>query len=83
MAHECPDCGCVCHCNGDIDDLLLNCDGDVNACVCCSDKLDDGDVSYDVSYDDEDAAEEEYGSQTAHPPTAQACQPEEPASAHT
>ena len=22
MAHECPDCGCQCHCGGDIDDLL-------------------------------------------------------------
>jgi hypothetical protein len=21
MAHTCPDCGCLCHCKGDIDDL--------------------------------------------------------------
>ena len=23
MAHECPECGEVCHCNGDIDDLIF------------------------------------------------------------
>lgn len=33
MAHECPDCGFQCHCNGDIDDLLLNYDDDINRCV--------------------------------------------------
>jgi hypothetical protein len=21
MAHSCPDCGCLCHCGGDIDDI--------------------------------------------------------------
>lgn len=21
MAHTCPDCGCLCHCGGDIDDI--------------------------------------------------------------
>lgn len=24
MAHECTDCGMICHCNGDIDDLVLD-----------------------------------------------------------
>lgn len=24
MAHECPDCGMQCHCNGDIDDCCHN-----------------------------------------------------------
>lgn len=24
MAHECPECGLMCYCNGDIDDFLLN-----------------------------------------------------------
>jgi hypothetical protein len=23
MAHTCPDCGCLCHCKGDIDDIEL------------------------------------------------------------
>lgn len=35
MAHECPDCGSMCHCGGDIDDCLLNCDGDVTNCTHC------------------------------------------------
>lgn len=35
MAHECPNCGMVCHCNGDIDDLLLNDEDDLNNCTCC------------------------------------------------
>jgi hypothetical protein len=33
MAHSCPDCGSTCYCNGDIDDLLLDDDDDVNACT--------------------------------------------------
>lgn len=37
MAHECPSCGIRCHCNGDIDDLLLNRDRDVALCRCCPD----------------------------------------------
>lgn len=24
MAHECPECGLMCYCGGDIDDLLMN-----------------------------------------------------------
>ena len=24
MAHECPDCGQVCYCNGDVDDCVNN-----------------------------------------------------------
>jgi len=26
MAHECPECGVICHCNGDIADLCMNTD---------------------------------------------------------
>lgn len=33
MAHECPDCDRVCHCNGDIEDCLMNEKEDVMACV--------------------------------------------------
>jgi len=24
MAHECPECGKICHCQGDIDDIILD-----------------------------------------------------------
>ena len=30
MAHECPECGLRCHCNGDIDDLVFS-DEDTDA----------------------------------------------------
>lgn len=33
MAHSCPDCYSTCYCGGDIDDLLLDCDEDVNGCT--------------------------------------------------
>jgi hypothetical protein len=35
MAHECPECGQCCYCNGDIDDMLLNTEEDVIACDHC------------------------------------------------
>ena len=41
MAHECLVCGSWCHCNGDIDDCLLNDDEDVDNCDHCLGK--DGD----------------------------------------
>ncbi len=31
MAHECPDCGQVCYCNGDIDDIELS--GGEDECI--------------------------------------------------
>jgi hypothetical protein len=46
MAHECPDCGQVCHCSGDIDDCVFNVDSYVEACVHCmgvDEPPDDGD----------------------------------------
>lgn len=48
MAHECPDCGYTCYCNGDIDDILLN---DEDACAHCRhcEDLEDEDI-----YDEED-----------------------------
>lgn len=33
MAHECPDCGSVCYCGGDIDDCVFNFDDDVDGCT--------------------------------------------------
>jgi hypothetical protein len=33
MAHKCPDCGQVCYCNGDMDDILLNIPDDINRCI--------------------------------------------------
>ena len=32
MAHNCPECESICYCGGDIDDLLLNDESDINAC---------------------------------------------------
>jgi hypothetical protein len=46
MAHECPDCGLICHCNGDIDDLLLNFEKDVNKCCHCDILKKDDDDEY-------------------------------------
>ena len=46
MAHECPECGQVCYCGGDIDDLCLNDDASVNRCSHCdtaNDREDDDD----------------------------------------
>lgn len=33
MAHECPECGMQCHCNGDIDDCCFNFEEDVLKCT--------------------------------------------------
>lgn len=51
MAHECPECGMTCHCNGDIESH--DC-GDVQAqiaCICC------GDEDFDFS----ETAEQAFG----------------------
>ena len=54
MAHTCPVCGAYCNCNGDIDDVCLDFEDDVLACVHCDDdcdfeawELDDEDPYYD------------------------------------
>ena len=50
MAHECPECGRVCHCNGDIDDCCHNFRADQDRCTCCRDIDYD---EYDEYLDDE------------------------------
>lgn len=35
MAHNCPECGCTCHCGGDMDDLLLSAERYVDGCTHC------------------------------------------------
>ena len=35
MAHECPECGQMCYCNGDIDDCCNNFEKDVINCTHC------------------------------------------------
>jgi len=40
MAHECPSCGCCCHCSGDVDDLEL---GVYMGCKHCGIEEDDTD----------------------------------------
>lgn len=51
MAHTCPDCGCVCYCNGDIDDCVLDDRAAENICTCCP--LDIGEDDFPAE-DDED-----------------------------
>lgn len=54
MAHECPDCGLICHCRGDIDDLLLNRDPEVCACTHCDPTDREGEVSWGMEDEIED-----------------------------
>ena len=51
MAHDCPDCGMQCHCNGDIDDINF---GESDECICCIDKYDDHPEDDDMFDEDED-----------------------------
>ena len=43
MAHECPDCGMVCYCGGDLDDCCNNFEEDVMHCFhnCPQDSYDE------------------------------------------
>jgi hypothetical protein len=53
MAHTCPECGCLCFCNGDIDDIDMG--EDINCKhwrQCEVDDDDDDDFDY-YDYDDE------------------------------
>lgn len=43
MAHECPDCGYVCHCADHIDSRILDENTDVDYCVHCSEIVDPDD----------------------------------------
>lgn len=36
MAHECPSCGSMCYCNGDIDDCLIPSRKAEAQCECCA-----------------------------------------------
>ena len=51
MAHECPECDCVCYCGGDIDDLLLNDHDDIIACTHYLKRECDGYEMTDEEYD--------------------------------
>lgn len=39
MAHECPECGQICYCSGDIDDVLLDYYEEIS-CIHCTGKAD-------------------------------------------
>jgi len=41
MAHTCPDCGQVCHCGGDIDDIVF----DIASKYCCHCEEEDNEFS--------------------------------------
>jgi Zn-finger nucleic acid-binding protein len=52
MAHECPECGFTCYCNGDIDDLVLEPEVGEPCCIHCPD-------DWYSSDDDEEYEEQE------------------------
>jgi hypothetical protein len=51
MAHECPDCGCSCHCGGDIDDILFLDSKYAVTCTCCA--VFENEEEYYDDYEDE------------------------------
>lgn len=52
MAHSCPECGLLCHCNGDIDDCCFDFEEDVIRCDHCEEE--DADRYEDFSEDADD-----------------------------
>lgn len=52
MAHECPECGLMCYCGGDIDDLCLNDEDDVIHCTHYKKRDCDGYEMSDDEYDE-------------------------------
>lgn len=49
MAHNCPNCGSACYCNGDIDDIFgCNLGAEDDCCHCD----DDDDADYDDQWED-------------------------------
>jgi hypothetical protein len=57
MAHECPECGQMCYCGGDIDDCCYNFDNHVINCTHYQQCQEIGDDNYDpdddLDYDNE------------------------------
>ena len=37
--HSCPECGCACYCNGDIDDIDAGDENAENNCDHCADSI--------------------------------------------
>ena len=48
MAHECPECGLLCHCHGDIDDV---CYGEAINCNHCDFSQGEESICYDCMRD--------------------------------
>ena len=49
MAHECPECYMICHCHGDIDDIIFDGTEEQSKCDHCpDDEPDDNDDDYSV-----------------------------------
>ena len=55
MAHTCPECGFICHCGGDIDDIVIGIAPPRRYCAHCQeeDLYDDGEEFFDDEDDDE------------------------------
>lgn len=58
MAHDCPECGCKCHCHGDIDDIVIpDSEAEIKCTHCfCDDcgELESDCECFDDDYDDDD-----------------------------
>jgi hypothetical protein len=52
MAHTCPNCGLICHCGGDIDDIVIGNCPPRRYCTHCD--LEDEDDDWEDFGDDED-----------------------------
>jgi len=60
MAHTCPDCEALCHCGGDVGDVILvDAEQQANCVHECDDDLDD-DVDFDVDDDLEDDLDDDF-----------------------
>ena len=63
MAHSCPECGEVCYCGGDFDDLLLDDTEYQEECIHCLGVFDPDepedwdDVPLEGEYEDDDATD--------------------------
>jgi hypothetical protein len=45
MAHDCPICGCQCHCNGDIDDINFGEAGGYDCSCCDEEEIDEDELN--------------------------------------
>jgi hypothetical protein len=54
MAHSCPECGSICYCGGDIDDICFDDTDEQNRCTHCPLDGWDDDEPLDDSFDEDE-----------------------------